>query len=124
MTTYATIWDEHGRFSRNLHVPEDADNGEPWLEGYDAFWAGAGLLNRGQHWQAGWWMAWTRCYGQGVKASVQWCWARAAWERKLTASMHGGPMPGLEPDELDNPYEQFSGAWEAWGQGADEEARL
>jgi hypothetical protein len=54
---------------------------------------------------------WTRCYGQGVKASLL---AEAETDVESNA-------PSVEPQ---NPYPQFHPAWEAWATGCNEETHL
>lgn len=47
----------------------------------------------------GWWLGWARCYGRGILASLRNC-------------------------EESNPYPTFSGPWEAWARGYDEEVGI
>lgn len=66
--------------------------------GFIAFWTGPGLLRKGPDWEYGWWIGHRLAYGQGVKASIV-----------------GGAR------EVSCPYVQFSGPWEAWCDGYNDE---
>lgn len=79
-------------------------------KGFRAFWGGWSLgAMKGDAERRGWWRAWARAYGAGVKASARW------------ATL----PPGPERDALEiPPYPEFSGAWEAWGDGYNEESGL
>lgn len=71
--------------------------------GFEAFFSGrsgafaAGAVKR----QNGWVLAHRLCYGQGVRAGIR---------------ADAGEVP-----EVDNPYPQFSPAWEAWADGFEDE---
>lgn len=70
--------------------------------GFAAFWLGARLEHANSEGERrGWWMASRRAYGAGVKASI-----------------------AMGADDALNPYPQFSGPWEAWGAGFNEETEL
>lgn len=86
--------------------PEDADLGPLEQEGIADF-ALFRLLSAStnEDWRRGWWLAWARCYGQGV---------RAAMIHRITNRVH----------PVSNPHPQFSGPWEAWAAGHDDEERL
>lgn len=85
--------------------PEERDSMTPDdLAGFEAFAEGAALNPAWSHpVKRGWFRAWALCYGQGVKASL---------------------VAAAEGREAESPYPQFSGAWEAWAAGHDDEARL
>ena len=80
------------------HTPMEA-------EGFRDFQLFA-MLSRSANleWQRGWWLAWARCYGQGVKV--------ASHNRHDAVPI------------IDNPYPQFSPPWEAWASGFDAEEHL
>jgi hypothetical protein len=63
------------------------------LRGWQSFWAGKALKDSPD--AHGWHLGWARAYALG--------WATWA-----------------DIDDVDNPYPQFSGPWEAWAQGWDE----
>lgn len=76
-------------------IPDDADMPADERAGFDAFAAGRPFDHvAGAPWRRGWHKGWARCYGKGVMAFV----------------MFSG-------DTVENPFPQFSGAWEAWAQG-------
>jgi len=75
-------------------LPSTADLNREEALGWAAFWAGKGLKPSGQtiDEQRGWWLAHRRAYALGHFAAAT--------------------------DATDeNPYPQFSGPWEAWGDG-------
>ena len=85
-------------------TPEDWENmPRHQREGAEAFAAGHGLAQLGAGAQIvglhhGWWRGWAVCYAMGVKAATE------------DESSEGG-------DADPNPFPQFSGPWEAWGEG-------
>jgi hypothetical protein len=78
-------------------VAEDEDLDADAKTGFEAFAAGTALADWPPGQVRGWWLAYARCYGQGVKAGI----AYAAGSQALS------------------PYPQFSTAWEAWASGHD-----
>lgn len=54
-------------------------------------------------WTRGWFNGWSRCFAEGVKASI---------------------LDGLAGREGESPYSQFSAQWEAWAEGYDSESTL
>lgn len=91
-------------------MPEDQDWTCDKQTGFDLFWQGVTLPmtvaagaaetipRAAAQMRDGWFTGHRRCYGMGVKASMQ----RA----------------------ISNPYLEFSPAWEAWGEGYNDEPHL
>jgi hypothetical protein len=91
-----------GIFSRAPLPPSQANLTAEEEHGYDAFWHSASLSDMTTDDQRrGWWYGHRRAYGRGVKASY-----------------------AVGGREVDCPYAQFSGPWEAWCDGYNEEDEL
>jgi hypothetical protein len=99
-------------------LPIEAGHGEamtedelsgPRLVGWADFEAGAPVFEPRPgcdvfEWQAGWWTAYARRYGEGY----------------LAGAVYGQTSAD---NDHENPHDQFSGAWEAWGAGFEDRSR-
>jgi hypothetical protein len=78
------------------------DAPEAVVDGYNAFWEGHSLsiiAHQGPSKVAGWWRGWSQAYALGILAS------RLSFVDT-------------------NPFPQFSGPWEAWADGYNDEPGL